>query len=301
MRGAVLSRLWLGGVLMLFSIAAMAENAVTTDVASVRAGPDGSYPEVAQLDPDSPIQVMGCLDDWSWCDVAFGDNRGWLYAPDISYEYEGGYVPFYSYAPTFGLPVVAFSVDAYWGSHYRGRPWYAQRDEWVHRTIQHQRPPGPAPSHAAPPREVVRAEKPHGGSRSGEQAMHLTKAEPAHRDDERAAGRAPDVRAPEKRTSPENRPQERTAPPSPAEHERTAPPPAEHAMPPAAEHAAPRATEHASPQAAEKESRPPERAAPQHEEPHAAERAQPQHAEPHAAAPKPESPPRKEDDNDHRG
>ena len=102
MRAATPLRLGLGGVLMLFSLAALAENAVTTDVASVRAGPDSSYPEVAQLDADTPIQVMGCLDDWSWCDVSFDEYRGWLYAPDITYEYEGGYVPFYSYAPIFG-------------------------------------------------------------------------------------------------------------------------------------------------------------------------------------------------------
>jgi uncharacterized protein YraI len=284
MRRATLPRLWLGGVLMLFSIAAMAENAVTTDVASVRAGPDNSYPEVAQLDADSPVQVMGCLDDWSWCDVAFGDNRGWLYSPDLSYEYEGGYVPFYSYAPAFGLPVVTFSLDAYWGSHYRGRPWYAQRDEWVHRTIQHQRPPGPAPSRAPPPREVVRAERPHGGSRPGE-PMRLSKAEPSHGDDQRPAGRGPDVQpAPEKRSSPETRPRERAA----------APPP---------DHAMPRPAEHAPPQAAERESRPAERAAPQREEQpaHPAERAKPpQHEETHAAPSKPDSPPRKEDD-DHRG
>ncbi len=294
MRGAALPRLWVGGVLMLFSVAAMAENAVTTDVASVRAGPDNSYPEVAQLDADSPVQVMGCLDDWSWCDVAFGDNRGWLYSPDISYEYQGGYVPFYSYAPAFGLPVVTFSLDAYWGSHYRGRPWYGQRDEWIHRTIQHQRPPGPAPSHAPPPHEVVRAEKPHGGSRPGE-SMRLSKAEPSHGNDERAAGRGPDVRpAPEKRSSPETRPQERAAPAAPAEH----------AMPSAPEHASPRPMERAAPQPTERESRSPERAAPQHEEqaPHSADRGKPPgHDEPHAASPKPASPPRKEDDNDHRG
>lgn len=291
MRGTPFPRLWVGGVLMLFSVTAMAENAVTTDVASVRAGPDDSYPEVAQLDPDSAIQVMGCLDDWSWCDVAFGEDRGWLYAPDISYQYEGGYVPFYTYAPSFGLPVLSFSVDSYWGSHYRGRPWYAQRDEWVHRTVHHQRPSGPAPSHAPPPREVVRAEKPHGGSRPGESPLHLSRAEPGHRNEDRsAAGRAPDVgHAPERRGSPEARPQERAAPPpreehAPASHEQHAPP-----------------SEHAPAQPSARESKPTDRAGSQREEhSHTAEHApQSQHAEPHGSS-KPESPPHK-DENDHRG
>lgn len=289
MRVARFLRLWLGGLLMLFSVAAMAENAVTTDVASVRAGPDDSYPEVAQLDPDSPIQVMGCLDDWSWCDVAFGDNRGWLYSPDISYEYEGGYVPFYAYAPSFGLPIVTFSVDSYWGSHYRGRPWYSQRDEWIHRSIAHRRPTGPAPSHAPPPREVVSTDRPHGGSRPGEPPMHLSRAEPGHRDEDRSpAGRAPDVgRAPERRESPQVRPQERAAPPT---HEEHAP---QHEQ---------RAPQHEERAPARPQERPQERSAPQHEEQHShpSERTpQAQHTEPHGTS-RPESPSHK-DENDRRG
>lgn len=282
MRGAILPRLGLGGVLILFCGAALADNAVTTDVASVRAGPDASYPEVAQLDPDSPIQVMGCLNDWSWCDVAFGGDRGWLYAPDISYEYEGGYVPFYTYAPSFGLPIVSFSVDAYWGSHYRNRPWYGQRTEWVHRTIRHQRPPGPAPRHSAPPREVVRTEKPHGGSRPAEPAVRLSEAERAHRNVEEAPGRGPNVSS-ERRMPHETRPQERAA--TPAEH---AAPPAEHAAPPA----------HEQRQRSEKEPRAPERAAAprEQEHPHSSEKpARPE--EQHGAPAKPEAAPRK-DEND---
>ncbi len=92
---------------------------------------------MAELDANTPIQVMGCLDDWSWCDVAFGDNRGWLYSPDITYAYQGGYVPLYSYAPGLGIPIEGFSLDVYWGSHYHNRPWYGQREEWAHRTIHH--------------------------------------------------------------------------------------------------------------------------------------------------------------------
>ena len=139
-------RLGVGALLFTLSCAALAENAITTEPASVRAGPDDSYPEVAQLDADAPIQVMGCLDDWSWCDVTFDGNRGWVYSPAITYQYEGGYVPFYSYAPGLGVPIVSFTVDAYWGSYYHDRPWYRDREQWVHRPIHHQRPPGPPPS-----------------------------------------------------------------------------------------------------------------------------------------------------------
>jgi uncharacterized protein YraI len=168
-------RLAVGAILFSISCAAMAENAVTTQVASVRAGPDDSYPEVAQLDADSPIQVMGCLDDWSWCDVTFEGNRGWMYSPDITYEYEGGYVPFYSYAPAFSVPVVTFTVDAYWGRYYHDRPWYRERDQWAHRVIEHRPPPGPPPHRGPPPREVVSRDRPHGGP-PGDHAIRLGSA-----------------------------------------------------------------------------------------------------------------------------
>jgi uncharacterized protein YraI len=170
-------RLWVGAILCSLSCAAMAENAITTEVASVRAGPDDAYPEVAQLDYDSPIEVIGCLDDWSWCDVTFDGNRGWLYSPDITFEYEGGYVPFYTYAPAFSVPVISFSVDAYWGRYYYDRPWYRDRDEWSHRAIQHRLPPGPRPRSGPPPREAVRMERPHGGPPE-DRSIRLGRAEP---------------------------------------------------------------------------------------------------------------------------
>jgi len=168
--------------LLVFSAAALAQNAMTTESADLYAGPDDSYPVVAELDSNSPIQVMGCLDDWSWCDVVAADTRGWMYAPDITYEYEGGYVPLYAYAPSLGIAVVPFSLDVYWGRYYHGRPWYSQREEWAHRTIHHRRPSGPPPSAGPIPRPEHR-EGPHLAARPDHRDMG--RAEPRH--DEHAA------------------------------------------------------------------------------------------------------------------
>ena len=125
---------------------------MTTESADLYAGPDDAYPVVAQLDSNSPIQVMGCLDDWSWCDVVAEDTRGWMYAPDITYAYEGGYVPLYSYAPSLGIAVVPFSLDVYWGRYYHGRPWYGQRRSGGTVTFTTGDPQGPPPSAGPPPR-----------------------------------------------------------------------------------------------------------------------------------------------------
>jgi uncharacterized protein YraI len=141
----------LAAVLLAVSFATSAQDAFTTRTVNVRAGPDTSYPPVAVLGAGAPVQVMGCLDDWSWCDVAFSDNRGWLYAPYLNYVYQGARVPFYSYAPSFGIPIISFSLGSYWDRYYRGRPWYGRRDYWEHRAPpQHFRPSGPPPRATAP-------------------------------------------------------------------------------------------------------------------------------------------------------
>jgi uncharacterized protein YraI len=230
MRTPICVRLF-GVYLLALSAVAAAENAVTTHPADVYAGPDDSYPMVAQLDADAPVQVMGCLDDWSWCDVAFGDNRGWLYAPDIVYDYEGGYVPFYTYAPSLGVPMVQFTIGNYWDRYYHGRPWYGQRDEWEHRELHHRRPEGPPPSAGPPPRSA-RVERPSHGTQP-EPPMRLGSAERPRREAEQHDGARdngavrPDARPPEPRAP------ERVVPPDPSREnrsnkaERAAPPPHE--------------------------------------------------------------------------
>ena len=243
-----LLRLGLGALLLISSAAVMAQNAVTTEPADLYAGPDDAYPVVAQLDSNTPIQVMGCLDDWSWCDVGVEDARGWVYAPDITYYYEGGYVPLYSYAPALGIAVVPFSVDIYWGRYYHNRPWYSRREEWAHRSIDHRRPPGPPPSAGPPPRTEHR-EGPREAARDHDQPLHLGRAgtaeppapPPERRNDERKPDEPRPTPAPPPR--PEPRPQPETHALPPPQHEehshpvspagRAAPPPhEEHPRPP---------------------------------------------------------------------
>jgi uncharacterized protein YraI len=142
----------LGALIFILPALAAAQDVYTARAVNVRAGPDRSYPLVAQLPAGTPLQMMGCLDDWSWCDVLFfGDSRGWIYAPSLSYSYQGGYVPLYPYAPSLGIPIIAFSLGPYWDDYYRGRPWYQNRHEWVDRRIPRSRPSGPPPQLTPPP------------------------------------------------------------------------------------------------------------------------------------------------------
>jgi uncharacterized protein YraI len=143
---------WLAFGLLALPLAAMAQQAFTTRTVNVRAGPDNAYPIVAQVGGGAPMQVMGCLADWSWCDVLYANLRGWVYGPYLTYAYRGGSVPLYTYAPSLGIPIVTFAVGPYWDRYYYGRPWYGRRDYWMGRPPPpHYRPPGPPPVYTPPP------------------------------------------------------------------------------------------------------------------------------------------------------
>jgi len=193
------------GILVAASGAAHAQDAFTARPVNVRAGPDRSYPVVAQLPPGAGVQVEGCLDDWSWCDVAFDDTRGWAYAPGLSYVYQGERVALYTYAPSLAIPVVTFDLGAYWDAHYRGRPFYRDRDHWVSRHIEHMRPPGPPPRREPPPvHATARNVRPPAARPQAEHDRHEARPNaPA----ERAPAR-PEARGPEQREAGRTQPEQ---------------------------------------------------------------------------------------------
>jgi uncharacterized protein YraI len=116
--------------------------AFTNQAVNMRAGPDRGFPLVAWLQPGTPVTLFGCLNGWSWCDVAVGFNRGWIYGRFLTVPFGGQQVLIMNSGPRMGVPIVTFSVGTYWGAHYVGRPWY------------HQPPPpgwGPPPPRPPPP------------------------------------------------------------------------------------------------------------------------------------------------------
>ena len=113
--------------------AAETEGFPTTDV-NLRAGPDIAYPVIDLIPAGDPVTIIGCLSDWSWCDVAWYEIRGWVAADYIEtvYEFERVYLP--AYATLIALPVITFEFNTYWDSYYHERyherPWYRDRDHW---------------------------------------------------------------------------------------------------------------------------------------------------------------------------
>jgi len=126
----ITARAALAALLALPVIAFAQVQAYTNQPINLMAGPGGDYPVVAGLAPNQPVEVMGCISTYEWCDVALDDLRGWVYGAALTYPYEGAYVPLQSYGAVIGLPVVVFSIDSYWDRYYHGRPWYGERDRW---------------------------------------------------------------------------------------------------------------------------------------------------------------------------
>ena len=118
-----------------FPAAASAATARVTADLNMRAGPSTGFPVVTTVSDGAEVGVHGCVKGYSWCDVTWAGNRGWVYAAYLTYPYHDRYVPIVEYGDEIDLPIIAFSVGTYWDDYYRGRPWYHRRDHW--RSVWH--------------------------------------------------------------------------------------------------------------------------------------------------------------------
>ena len=96
-----------------------------------RAGPGTNFPVLQVVPAGGQITLYGCVGGFSWCDGVHRGTRGWLSADYLRVWYQGRYITLAQYANLVSFPVVAFSLEAYWGRYYPNQPFYPDRARWV--------------------------------------------------------------------------------------------------------------------------------------------------------------------------
>lgn len=108
-------------VLIVWAAKASAATGYLDEPARMRAGPDRAYPVVDIIRPGEEVEIYSCLSDWSWCDVSFEDQRGWVRAEKIKADSDDGRVPLTDRAEDLGIATRGYNLDEYWDTHYHGR------------------------------------------------------------------------------------------------------------------------------------------------------------------------------------
>jgi uncharacterized protein YraI len=172
---------WYGALALLMGmpVHAWAEDGYVTGNVTLRAGPDIDYPSIDMIPAGAPVGIEGCTEGWEWCDVMFGNERGWVAGNFIQDEYGNQQVLVPAYGERLGIPIVTFSITNYWDRYYVSRPFYRERERWYHRPPPHHAPP--PPSRRPMPHPERRDDSRWRNDRNGGQAAPLDRqAAPAH-------------------------------------------------------------------------------------------------------------------------
>ena len=130
---------------LLIPVSASAEQGFASTSVNLRAGPGTGYPVIAVIPGGARVNIVGCLSNYAWCDVAWGRNRGWVYGRYLQDRATWRSAPLNR--GRFGT--TDFNFNNYWADHYRTRPFYQHRDRWS-RTGPAGRDPGLSDSPSRP-------------------------------------------------------------------------------------------------------------------------------------------------------
>jgi uncharacterized protein YraI len=133
----------LGGILaavtvLLTATAVDAATGVAARRLSLHAGPGNDYPRIDRIPRDARVAVHGCIRAYDWCDVTFRGHRGWVDGDSLAIFDGRRRLVIREYGARYNVPVVTFGFGDYWDSHYRGRPFYRDRDHWNQRARRDQ-------------------------------------------------------------------------------------------------------------------------------------------------------------------
>lgn len=93
----------------------------------LHSGPLEEFPVVRDVRQGTAVNLHGCLQDWSWCDITYRNERGWIPAAALYISRQGHRR---AAGANMGIETTSFNFGTYWESHYRGRNFYKQRRCW---------------------------------------------------------------------------------------------------------------------------------------------------------------------------
>ena len=128
--GLIIALFWLPTVAAADTPVAEPNAFATADV-NLRAGPDTDFPILVLIPAQAAVTIYDCIPDLTWCDVSYGEERGWVSAQFIQALYQDRNLTVQEYVPQVGLPTAAFDIRTYWNSYYQDQPFFAQLDLWA--------------------------------------------------------------------------------------------------------------------------------------------------------------------------
>jgi uncharacterized protein YraI len=115
------------GTLTSVTLAAQAADATpgyVTSSVSLRAGPSTSYPRVVLLQRGALVDIHGCINGFTWCDIDWRGYRGWAPGRYLQVLYRQHRGPITSYGSYLSIPFIGFDIDIYWNNYYHSRPFF---------------------------------------------------------------------------------------------------------------------------------------------------------------------------------
>jgi uncharacterized protein YraI len=114
----------------LFTGAAEAATGYTVNNFNMYAGPGREFPRIERVPNNARLEVHGCLRSYSWCDVSYRGERGWIDGNGLQFRERGRRIDLRNYGPRYQLPMVSFRFGDYWDSHYRTHRFYRDRSRF---------------------------------------------------------------------------------------------------------------------------------------------------------------------------
>lgn len=117
--------------LALTASSAWAQNAYPVQNINLRAGPGSHYPVVEILARGEKLDILGCLDEMTWCEIETADGEfGWVSSYYLQASNRSS-LSLYDLNQNGDIRIIIFKPNNYWDRHYKRKDFYKDRDHYI--------------------------------------------------------------------------------------------------------------------------------------------------------------------------